>query len=346
MMNTARHPSFPLLAGMAALLCVPAVLWGCASSGKNADKTPVSREGGPAAAQPAFPAVSFAPETMPAGDLVRRIGEEVGGGLVLINGLEEHSVPAFSVNNAPYGELAGSVAEAVGCEALPLPHAWVILPYEYASLLETDLSGSLPPETAALTGTVAFGGKTPMYNVLSVLSQNLGVTLVADNQLSETRCGELFLGPAPLSGILEAVWISARVPREAYAVETVGSAVFFRSVRNATPPSLLLNADALTPEQRAVVDRVVDAVLPEPGDAPAETAFSARPKPLKDVLTPLSRQLGVVVSAKTVFAEVPVSPCVFKGARVAEVMDLMLRQWPTDKVGWEVSGEELLIRPR
>lgn len=345
MMNTARPPSFSLLAGMAALCCATA-LWGCASSGKRADKQAVSLEGGSAVSPPSFPSVSFAPETMPAGDLVRRIGEEVGGGLVLINGLEEHSVPAFDVNNAPYGELAGRVAEAVQCEARPLPHAWVILPSAYTPLLETDLSGSLPPETAALTGTVAFGGKTPMYNVLSVLSHTMGVTLVADNQLSETRCGELFLGPAPLSSILEAVWISARVPREAYAVETIGNAVFFRSVRNATPSSLLLNAEALTPEQRAVVDRVVDAVLPEPGDDPAATAFSARPKPLRDVLTPLSRQLGVVVSAKSVFAEVPVSPCVFKGARVAEVMDLLLRQWPTDKVGWEVSGEELLIRPR
>lgn len=345
MMNPARQPNFPLLAGMAALLCATA-LWGCASSAKKAGKQPALREGGSAASQPSFSSVSFKPETMPATDLVRRIGEEVGGGLVLINGLEEHSVPAFSLDNAPYGELAGIVAEAVQCEALPLPHAWVIVPSAYASLLETDLSGSLPPEAAALTGTVAFGGKTPMYNVLSVLSQNMGVTLVADNQLSETRCGEFFLGPAPLSGILEAAWISARVPREAYAVEAVGKAVFFRSVRNATPSSLLLNADALTPAQRAVVDRVVDVVLPEPGGDPAETAFSARPKPLKEVLTPLSQQLGVVVSAKSVFAEVPVSPCVFKGARVAEVMDLMLRQWPTDKVGWEVSGEELLIRPR
>ena len=344
MMKTTRHPFLLCLA--AVFFCAAGGLWGCAAPGKASPSQNTLREGLPEGTQPEFPPVSYAVETMPAMDLVRRIGEEVGGGLVLVNGWEEHSVPGFSLKNAPYGELAGRVAEAVQCETAPLPHAWVILPPDYAPLLKTDFSGALPPETAALTGTAAFGGKTPMYNVLSVLSHTFGVTLVADNQLSETRCGEFFLGPAPLAEILEAAWISARVPPEACTVETVGGAVFFRSAQNATPPSLLLNADALTPEQRALADRVVDVVLPEPGSDPAETAFAARPKPLKDVLTPLSQQLGVVVSAKSVFAEVPVSPCVFKGARVAEVMDLMLRQWPTDKVGWEVSGGALLIRPR
>ncbi|MBW7864944.1 MAG: hypothetical protein GX580_17565 [Candidatus Hydrogenedens sp.] len=336
-----RTLALPAALLMGVLAAVP---WGCAPAREKTAES--GAKPARTAAAPAFPKASFQHETAPAGDIVRKIGEEVGGGIVLMQGLEERSMPGFEVDGAAYAALVQKLAEPLESRAEPLPHAWFIAPPDYAGLLDTRLEGRLPERFAAMTGTVAFGAKTPLSNVLAVLSQNMGVTLVADNFITGARCGELFMGPAPLPEILAAVLMSARVPPDAYAVEGTDEYVFIRSTRNTAPPSLLVNGENLTPEQRALLDRVVDVVLPEPGANPVETAFGARPAPLKSVLTPLTQQFRVVVSAKKVLADVPVTPCVMRGVRLGTAMDLMLRQWPTDRVVWEVVDDQVLIRPR
>lgn len=342
-MSKSTSRTFPLTAALLTGF-LAAALCGCAPAREKTAES--GAKPARTAAAPAFPRVSFLHETAPAGDVVRKIGEEIGGGIILMHGLEERSMPGFEVNGAAYAALAQKLAEPLDSRAEPLSHAWFIVPPDYAGLRDTRLEGRLPGRLAAMEGTVAFGAKTPLSNVLAVLSHNLGVTIVADNFITEARCGELFLGPAPLPEILGAVLMSARIPPEAYAVESTDEYVFIHSVRNASPSSLLVNGDSLTPEQRAMVDRVVDVVLPAPGGNPLETAFSARPAPLRDALTPLTRQLSVVVSAKRVLADVPVTPCVMRGVRLGTAMDLMLRQWPTDRVVWEVVEDQVLIRPR
>lgn len=294
----------------------------------------------------ALPKVTFLHETMPLGDVVRKVGEEVGGGLVLMGGLEEYSMPATDFRSATYEELANRFAGAVDGRVEPLANGYFIYPQGYDGLLALDLEGKLDGGIAGQSASIAFGAKTPLSNVFAVLSQSLGATLIVDNHLAEAVCGEMFLDNAPVPRILEAVLMSARIAPGGFRVESTGEYTFFFSVKNTNPPSVLLNGENLTGEQQALLDRKVTVVLPAPGANPVETAFAAKATPLREVLTPLTRQLGIEVAARRSMADIPINPCVFQNVRTRTVFELLIRQWPEQGYGFEVEGNRFLIREK
>jgi hypothetical protein len=331
-----------LHATLALALLVPAA---CAPArqGKDSTKKP---EAAPAAIA-SFPKVTFSHDGGPLGDIVRKIGQDAGGGIVTLSGLEERSVPALSVDHAPYESLAQQLADAVECKSAPLSHAYFIYPEPYAALLQVSLEGRLHERFAAMNASVAFGAKTRLSNVLAVLSESLGTTIIADNYIASSSCGEVFMDKAPLQNVIEALLMSARIPAQEIAVDCTAEYLFIASLRNSTPATVLLTDEAsLTTGQREQLDRIVDVVLPESGADPIQTAFSAKPALLQDVLTPLTRQLNIEVAAKKVLAEIPINPCTMHKVRVRTVMDLLIRQWPVANFGYECSENQLLIRPR
>ncbi len=331
----------------ASLVVALAVLGACAPARQKNDKAPAKAPTPAPTAVTAFPKVTFAHETGPFGDIVRKVGQEAGGGIVTLSGLEERSVPALSVERAPYESLVKQLADAVECKTAPLSHAWFIYPEPYAALLQVSLEGRLDERFAAMNASVAFGAKTRLANVFAVLSESLGTAIVADNFIAESTCGEIFMDKAPLQSVLEAVLMSARIPSEEITIDCTGEYLFIASLRNAAPKTVLLtDENSLSPEQKAGLERVVDVVLPDVGENPVQTAFAAKAAFLRDVLTPLTQQMNVEVAAKRSLAEVPINPCTMHKVRVRTVMDLLIRQWPLANFGYEVNGEQLLIRPR
>jgi hypothetical protein len=324
-----------------------AVLGACAPARQRHENIPANAPGSARPTPANFPKVTFSHEAAPLGDVVRKIGQQAGGGIVIMRGLEERSLPALSVERQPYESLVKQLADAVQCKSAPLSHAYFVYPERYEALLQVSLEGRLQDRFAAMNASVAFGSKTRLSNVLAVLSESLGTTIVADNYIAESTCGELFVDKAPLQSVLEAVLMSARIPPEEIAVDCTEEYLFIASLRNTAPKTVLLSDEnTLTPEQKAELGRVVDVVLPDAGANPVQTAFSAKAAPLRDVLTPLTRQINLEVAAKKTLADVPVNPCTMHKVRVRTVMDLLIRQWPVANFGYEMNENQLLIRPK
>lgn len=324
-----------------------AVLGACTPARERDEKVPAKGSAALTATLASFPKVTFAHETAPLGDIVRKIGQEVGGGIVTVSGLEERSIPALSVEHVPYESLARQLADAAECKVAPLSHAYFIYPEAYKALLQVSLEGRLHERFAAMNASVAFGAKTRLSNVFAVLSESLGTAIVADNYLAEATCGEVFMDKAPLQTVLEAVLMSARIPAQEIAVDCTEEYLFIASLRNSAPKTVLLSDEnSLSPEQKVELDRVVDVVLPEVGANPVQTAFAAKPAMLREVLTPLTRQLNIEVAAKKTLAGVPINPCTMHKVRVRTAMDLLIRQWPLATFGYEMNGNQVLIRPR
>jgi len=292
--------------------------------------------------------ISFAHETLPLGDVVRHLGETIGGRLALMAGLEEYPVRGMEHRKVSFGEIAEYLAASAQAQALELPQGWFICPPGYELLTETRIADRLPARYTGIKATVAFGAKTPLYNVFSVMSENLGINIVADNYLTEARCGELFLDDAPLADALEMILMSARIPSSELVVEATDEYILFTSARNPRTAPALLNPEAAEdPAVAAILERTVPVVaLPSPGANLVETAFSGRPAPLREILTPLTRQLGVPVAAYRNMGDIPITPCLLRNVRVRTVIELLLRQWPVDTFGYEASPDRILLRPR
>ncbi|HOJ67430.1 MAG TPA: hypothetical protein PK379_05605 [Candidatus Hydrogenedentes bacterium] len=292
--------------------------------------------------------ITFVHDTLPLGDVVRQLGENVGGRLALMAGLEEYPVRGAEHRNQAFGEIAAYLAASAQAQAMELSQGWFICPPGYDVLTQIKIADRLPDRYAGITATVAFGAKTPLYNVFSVMSENLGINIVADNYLTEARCGELFLENAPLADVLELILMSARIPPAELVVEATDEYILFASARNPHNDPPLLNPEAAEdPAVSAILERVVPlVVLPSPGANPLEVAFGGRPDPLREVLTPLSRQLGIPVAAYRSMGDIPITPCLLRNVRVKTVIELVLRQWPVDTFGYEVSPDRILLRPR
>ncbi len=329
------------------LVLALAVLGACTPARQRQDKPAAKPAPVNTATVAAFPKITFNHETASLGDMVRTIGQESGGGIVAMAGLEERSIEAVSVQHEPYDSLVKQLANGAECLSAPLANAYFIYPEQYQALLEISLEGRLNEHFTAMNASVAFGAKTRLSNVFSVLSESLGTTIVPDNLIADAVCGEIFMDKAPLQAVLEAVLMSARIPAQEIAVDCTGEYLFIASLRNTAPKTVLLSDEnSLSPEQKAELERVVDVVMPETGENPIQAAFSAKPTRLKDVLTPLTRQMNIEVAAKKVLADVPINPCTMHKVRVRTAMDLLIRQWPVPNFGYEMNGNQLLIRAR
>ena len=330
--------------GLRAVSCL-ALLAVCAcSTGPNQDKPSTAGDAAPPVEKPAFPAVTFTHGLSPIGDMMRAFGEQCGGGVVLMNGLEERAVQKADFKKQPYEQAIAYFASALGCIYTHTPYYYLILPPEYQQLETVSLASKLHERYAGLKASAVFGAKTEVYIILAVLSESLDITLVADNFIAESRCGEMHVPEAPLSVILEAVVQSARIPSDTLEIESTPEYIFLRAARNENKASPRVDSGATLPEQSALLDRQVSLSLPAVPEEKEGLIFAFRPIPLREALNPLTEQLGVKVTAQRRLAEIPINPVVFKNVRLETAMNLLLRQWPLAGFVWELQADRILIR--
>ncbi|HPO17345.1 MAG TPA: hypothetical protein PLI09_28190, partial [Candidatus Hydrogenedentes bacterium] len=292
-----------------------------------------------------FPRVKIEQEYGTLEQIVRRVGEQCGGGLVTMNGLAERRlIPLVKAKHKRYGRFVGELALEVQCDYAQTPYYFFLYPTGYEMLLGISLKDRLAPRYEGVTAAASFGNNTLLFNVFTTLSRSLGLTIVADNQLAESLCGEFTLQESPLRVVLEAVLQSARIAPNAFEVESTDEYIFIRTVYNQTSIATLLNKEGLTEAQQAVLDKRVSVMLPEAPDVKAGIEFKRKATPLETVLQPLSSQLGIPVVAEAIMRDLPVNPCSMNNVRVSTVMDLLIRQWPVAEFGYEMKENALLIR--
>ena len=296
--------------------------------------------------KPSFPDITFAHAPGPAGDILRALGEQAGGGVVLMSGLEERAVPGVSFKQEPYDRALARFAESIASVCTHTAHYYLILPSDYNALQEVVLEDKLDPLYRDITAGAVFGAKTPLFSVFSALSVSLDITILADNYIAESRCGELHLPELPLPVILAAILQSARIGTDAFTVESTPEYIFFRAPRNEHPPSVRIESASPPADAQALLDKRVSVTLPPLPDSKNQFVMASEPMPLREVLYPLTEQLGIEVVAQRRLADIPVNPCVFRNVRLSTALDLLIRQWPLAQFGWELQSGRVVLKQR
>lgn len=298
------------------------------------------------AEKPSFPDITFTHAPGPAGDILRALGEQAGGGVVLMSGLEERAVPGVSFKQEPYDRALARFAESIASVCTHTAHYYLILPSEYNALQEVVLEDKLDPLYRDIKAGAVFGAKTPLFSVFSALSVSLDITILADNYIAESRCGELHLPELPLPVILAAILQSARIGTDAFTVESTPEYIFFRAPRNEHPPSVRIESASPPADAQALLDKRVSVTLPPLPDSKNQFVMASEPMPLREVLYPLTEQLGIEVVAQRRLADIPVNPCVFRNVRLSTALDLLIRQWPLAQFGWELQSGRVVLKQR
>ncbi len=330
--------------GLSVMSCLVLLALCACSTGANKDKPSPVDTTAPPVQKPVFPAVTFTHEMSPVGDMMRAFGEQAGGGFVLMSGLEERAVPKVEFQKQPYEQAIAHFASAVDCIYMHTPYYYLVVPPEYQQLETVSLAAKLNTTYASMNVSAAFGAKTELFIVLAALSESLDITVVADNFIAESCCGEVHLPEAPLAVILEAILQSARIPSDTLVVESTPEYIFLRAAHNESQASLRLDTGSLTAEQSALLDKEVSLSLPGvPGDQEG-LIFAFRPIALREALYPVSEQLGVKVVARRGLVDIPVNPVVIKRVRLETAMNLLIRQWPLAGFCWELQADRILLR--
>lgn len=317
-----------------------AVLCGCATSSKSASR-PASRT--PAGSDK----ISIAMEQdARLGSIVRHVGEQSAVGIVLMQGLEWFDLGAIEFTNASLPEVTKTLAAKFEGRVQASPAYHFIFPAGYEALEEVTVEGKLAPELAEQRVSIAMGGGTPLYTVLAVLSKTLNVTLVADNAIAASECGELALPELPLSTVLEAVLKSARIPNEAFVIAGGSDhALICRAGADDAGP-WLLNADGIGDAERAMLGERVSFELPHPQSIGDSITIFPGASPLHEVLPSLSQQLGVRVTAEDALAGLPVNPMVVHDLPRSVAIELLIRQWLVPRYGYTVEGGSIVLREK
>lgn len=333
-------------------LCV--LMAACATTREGGGKPPKTVESGkgPAAETGKAPIVTKDPRPLVTimqdigtlGDTVVHFGETVGGGFVVMKGIENRPVPPMNYEKTDYKKAVTEIAGATQCNVAEYPHYLFLYPQGYESLLGLSLSGRLDSAMAAKTAAMTFGADTPLYKAFTLLSASVGTAVVADNVLSEARTGAVTLAELPIGDALEALLKSARISPDAFQVESTPEYVFLYAGPPAPPRSTLIGEETLGPEDRAYLDTVVELYLPE---RPADTKQYVIPSgaaTLGRVLDSLSEQLNRTVIAAPGMEDFPVNPCALVNVRIRTALDLLIRQWPLPDFGYALENGQIVIR--
>ncbi|HNZ47402.1 MAG TPA: hypothetical protein PKN92_01025 [Candidatus Hydrogenedentes bacterium] len=335
------HTTLPFTLSLL-LLC----LYGCSTN--SASEKTVRKSSPPAvSANTHFPRVTLEHSPLPASDAFRLLGEKAGGGFVLMAGLEERPVPAANWQKQPYGDVVNTYAQELDCLLFPASGYYFIAPEGYESLAAVSLSAALPERYRTLTASLTLGAKTKLYTAFALISQVLGITILSDNFIAESPCGELHLEDLPLGIMLEALLQSARIAPDSMALDASDEYLFIQAKENIQPKDLLLNDRSLPAESSAILDKRLPRFAIPPVSPDNEAAlFGAESIPLKDALLPLSTQAGIEIVCRRALADIPINPFVCTDVSLRTALNLLIRQWPLPSFGYEVQDNRILLRER
>jgi len=280
------------------------------------------------------------------GDVAREISDQFGGGLVVMHGLERRMVEKADFAHATMDEVARSLADQVEGAMQSTPNYYFIYEPGYEVLNEVSLAGDLHPQFNTVTAQIQFGAGTDLYNAFKLLSEGLGVTVVADNAIASAKCGQLAVGDIPLQEGLEAILKSARIADWQIAVDSTPNYIFLYRQGRPLPQETLLRADLNNPRLREYLESDVTLSLPRPPESPDAISIQLGAAPLERMLPELSAQLGAPVVAEDELLRLPVNPVSMRGVTVRTALDLFIKQWLVDDIGYQLTEDRIVFRRR
>ncbi|MDZ4859587.1 MAG: hypothetical protein SGI88_11450 [Candidatus Hydrogenedentes bacterium] len=276
------------------------------------------------------------------GNLVRAVGEQAGGNVVLMSGVESRVLTGIDIKRRSVADSVAILAAGGGLTVNENAEYFFLFPDGYEQLLSVSLAGRLDARYANVTTDAAFGSGLPLFSVFMWMGYALDMTIIGDHSISDAHSGELALKQVSLETALEAVLKSARVV--SLATDSTPEFIFLAAPANKNPSSLLLEEASLTDAQRDVLDKQVSLALPRPLRTGQRMEMSMQPSKLGDILPTLSEQLGITVVAEKGLLEFPVNPFYVHKARLGTAMDLLLRQWLEANYGYQLVKDRIVIR--
>ena len=289
-------------------------------------------------------AITLDLERGPVGLALREVSKASSLNVVLMNGLELAQTGPYRFQDHEPRAAIGDIARDLGYEIHEAPHYVFVYAPRYGVLRDVVVADRLDSRAAALRADVAFGADTPLYSGLALLGHTLGHTIVADNAIGGTACGEIRLRDVPLATALEALLQSARVGRDSFYVESTPDYVFLGSAHNKPRPQLLTNGSSLTEEQRRTLGRRVSVTLPFPQGDPEHIQGHIGASTLGEALDALSEQLGLPVTADARMHKLPVNPVVMRDVSIETALELIVRQWLVPEFAYELNGAGIRLR--
>jgi hypothetical protein len=294
--------------------------------------------------KPKKTSITIEASAMQLGDVVRRVGEQAGGNIVLMGGVEGRIARHLEIKRRSLADAVPMIANAGNVAVEKHPHYFFFFPEGYEQLLNVSLAGRLDARYREIKTDAVFGSGLPLCSVFMWMSYALKVSIVADNSVGDAQCGELALKQVPLEIAIEAILKSARVA--AVQVESTPDYIFFSTPQNTNPKSALLEESSLDEQQKALLGKQVTLALPYPLRTGQPLELPLRPSPISDVLAALSEQVGVRVVVEKGLEKFPVNPFFVKNITLREALDLLVRQWLEPNYGYQVLADRIVIRRR
>ena len=278
------------------------------------------------------------------GEAIRSIGEQTGGNVVLMSGVEDRVLTNVEIKRQPVHDAATHIASLGGLAIEDNPNYTFLFPGGYEQLLNLTMAGRLDARYTEIKTDAVFGSRLPLYSVFMWMGYALHTSIVADNSVGDARCGELALRQVPLEAAIEAILKSARVA--VVQCESTPDYIFLSAAANTNPKSALLEAASNADKQTAILAKKVTLALPYPLHTGQRLELPMQPSQLGDVLPALSEQLGIRVVAEKGLEKFPVNPFYVRDVSVQTAMDLLIRQWLVPNYGYQVLDDRIVIRTR
>ncbi|MCC6155649.1 MAG: hypothetical protein IT367_17900 [Candidatus Hydrogenedentes bacterium] len=296
------------------------------------------------AAKPKKTSITIEASAIQLGDVIRRVGEQAGGNVVLMGGVESRIANNLDIKRRSLADAVPMIANAGNVAVEKHPQYFFFFPEGYEQLLNISLAGRLDAHYSAIKTDAVFGSGLPLCSVFMWMSYALKVSIIADNSVGDAQCGELALKQVPLDTAIEAILKSARVA--AVQVESTPDYIFLSTPQNTNPKSALVEETALDETQKALLGKPVTLALPYPLRTGQPLELPLKPSPLGDVLPALSEQVGIRVVAEKGLEKFPVNPFFVQKVALREALDLLVRQWLEPNYGYQVLPDRIVIRRR
>lgn len=276
--------------------------------------------------------------------VVRKLGIKYPVSIALLNGVESRWVQIDKPEKS-LDQFLSQVISSTGLVCYSDKGYYFLYSPEfvgYRELAEYSFAEMMPWKFKGIKVTAGFGVDTRLYNVLNSLNYTYGCNIVADNTLAELPIGEVVTNQLSLDLVLDMIIKSARISPQSLRMCAGEDFVFLYTTLNKN--SLILEdckcfEEDGVPEER--LKRKVTFSVPEIVSKGKTLPFYNSAKPLGDVVTVISAQLGIGVELEAGTEELPVNPMYLSNVSVKKVLDLLVYQWLDNKYSYIFDGDEI-----
>jgi len=286
---------------------------------------------------PSQPGVEFESAKSSIALLARELSEKTGRSLVVMNGLEMTEVGPYEKKKRAAAEWVDLIATDAKLRVVRGATYDFLFPAGYEAVASAPVGPNLEQSLGSRRTTLHVEFGTPLFAALALLSHSLQSAIVADNIVSDARCGETHLLNVTVSEALDALLMSARIPGRSIVLRSEPHSTFIYSAGR--PLRQALHFDPAGHARPEWLDRQVTLYLPVAPSEPGHLQGYGRAIPLSACLPELARQTGLRFEADARTSSLPINPAVIPNVRVETALDLIINQWPLPHFGYRTEGD-------